>query len=100
MEDLSRRLTNLEHQVGEIRTDVATIKATMPSLATKEQVAILPQLATKDSVAEIKAILPHIAYKSDLEKMHSSLLKWMFGAAISSGTFIAGIVFGLIKLFS
>jgi hypothetical protein len=62
MEDMIPRVARLETAVGEIRVDVAALKATVT------------QLATKAEFGELKALI---------SATEASLIKWMVGTAIS-----------------
>jgi hypothetical protein len=55
VEDILKRLTNVEQSVGDVRIQVGAIAAT------------IPHLATAASVAEILAVTPHLATKADLK---------------------------------
>ncbi len=122
-EDVLRRLGAVETAVLETRTQVASIAATLPHLATKDDVtsvrtevaiiaAIIPHLATKDEVtsvrtevASIAAVVPHLATKADLKEeiggvraevaeLGAKLIRWMIATAIALG----GLVATLLKL--
>jgi hypothetical protein len=68
MDDVLRRLGVVEETVLEIRTQVSSISATLPHLATKDDLH-----AVKDDVSDLRtevraiaAILPHLATKDDV----------------------------------
>ena len=62
MDDIIARVGRLETGVGEIRVDVAALKATVA------------QLATKGEIGELKSLIG---------STESSLIKWFVGTAIS-----------------
>jgi hypothetical protein len=73
-------LRRIEPMLHGIREDMAAIKAVLPSLATKADLAavkgdvaaiqaVLPTLATKSEVAAIQAVMPTLAAKSDVSKL-------------------------------
>ena len=76
VEDILRRLGNVETQVG-------AISAVMPHLATKADleamkadIAVIPYLATKADLAELRAelaIIPHLATKADVAAVHLAM---------------------------
>ena len=83
MEDIFRRLGNVEVSVADLRTQVGIIVGTMPHLATaaalsdvKSQVsavaAAMPHLATNAAVSEISAIILSFC-RLRLEKLPDAL---------------------------
>ena len=79
MEDILRRLGNLETQVGSILT-------------------LIPHLATAKSVSEIAAIIPYLATKADVlatkadiavvntnvAAMETKIIKWIVATVLSA----------------
>lgn len=55
---IEQRVANLERDVGQMKADIATIKAELPHLATKDDIADI-----KTILAAINASLPHLATK-------------------------------------
>jgi len=55
VDDILRRLGNVETDVSELRAEVRVISAT------------IPHLATAAAVSEILAVIPHLATKADLK---------------------------------
>ena len=101
MEDILRRLGNVEASVGDLRTQVGAIAAAIPGLATAESVsrieAVLPHLATAASVSRIEAALPHFATKADLSTMESSLIKWIVATGLTSTGLATSLAFTIAK---
>lgn len=82
MEDILKRLGNLETQVGSILT-------------------LIPHLATAKSVSEIAAIIPYLATKADIAAvntnvaaMETRIIKWIITTVLST----AALVFTIAKL--
>ena len=90
MDDVLRRLGLLESDVSVIKTEVAAISAQLPSMATKEDVALLKadvaqlrNMATKEDVALLKADvnllkaefaqLPFMATKADVALLKADI---------------------------
>ena len=95
MDDVLKRLGNVEAGVTDLKTQCARIEAVIPTLATAESVskieAIIPTLATAESVSRIEAIIPHLATKDDvtgvkvqLAVLESTIIKWMIATMLSS----------------
>lgn len=94
VDDILKRLGNVESLVSELRSQVSGILALMPQLATKADVAdlkaaiaIIPDLATKADVA----IIPHLATKADvadvraaLASMETAVIKWIIATVLTS----------------
>ena len=70
VEDILKRLGNVEASVTDVRVQVGAIAAFIPTLASAASVsaiaAVLPTLATAASVSEIAAVMPHLATKADV----------------------------------
>jgi len=81
MDDTQKRLGIIETTLAEIKvflTNVATNVATKPEL---EQL--------RGEVREIKAVLPHLATKADIEtvkadiaSLHTAMIKWVVGTML------------------
>ena len=104
MSDVLKRLGAVETSVVETRIQVASIAATLPSLATKATVdailATLPSLATKadlndvrGQVNSIETLIPTLATKADLYAMESKIIKWIIATVLAT----AGVVFSIAK---
>lgn len=78
MEDILRRLGNLETQVGSILTLI-------PHLATKADVGAIPYLATK---ADLEAVNTRVA------AIETKIIKWIITTVLST----AALVFTIAKL--
>jgi hypothetical protein len=72
MDDVLRRLGVVEALVAETREDVSAIKATLPHLATKADVA-----GTK---ADINAL------RSDMNAMETRIIRWIVGTTIAAAS--------------
>ena len=72
MDEVLKRLGAVETAVSEIKVQVGAIAATLPHLATKDDVrveisAVRVEVAeVKAQVAGIAAVMPHLATKADL----------------------------------
>ena len=94
VDDILKRLGNVEDLVSGLRSQVSGLLALVPQLATKADVAIIPQLATKADVADLKAeiaIIPHLATKADvadvraaLASMETAVIKWIIATVLTS----------------
>src|SRR5581483_8322094 len=111
VDDVLKRLGNVEAGVTDLKTQCARIEAVIPTLATAESVskieaiiptlataesisrieAVIPTLATAESVSRIEAIIPHLATKDDvtgvkvqLAVLESTIIKWMIATMLSS----------------
>ena len=94
MEDVLRRLGSLEKDVSVIKADVAGIVMRLPGMATKEDVAPIPYLATKADVMAIRAELPYMATKADVSDAKTSIVQWMVGTIIA----VAALTFTIAKV--
>ena len=81
MEDILRRLGNVEAQVS-------AILAIIPHLATKADVADIPHLATKADVTGGVGQL-----KADMAAMETAIIKWIIATVLTT----AGIAFSIAK---
>jgi hypothetical protein len=73
MDDILSRVGNLETTLAHVRADVASLKATMPHLATKSE------------VGELKALISSV---------EASVIRWVVGTAIGT----AAVAFAAAKL--
>ena len=104
-----------------LKEDISLLKATMPHLATKDDVATLRTELTagrssvKEDVSSLKATIPHLATKDDLEKaiggvqaevqavrsdlmaMESKIIMWFVTTTLSAVAVGSGIAFSLAK---
>ena len=69
--NMETRVKTLEDNVGQIRVDIA----------------------------DIKAQIPHLATKAELSDLRASLIQWMVGTMLASAALAATIAFGLAQLF-
>src|SRR5581483_3905625 len=84
VDDILKRLGNVEESVTDLRAQVGAIAATLPHLATAESVAKLrsdltneikgiaatmPGLATAESVSKIEAVIPRLATAESVSKI-------------------------------
>ncbi|HEY6926562.1 MAG TPA: hypothetical protein VI653_23965 [Steroidobacteraceae bacterium] len=78
MDDILKRLGAVESSVSELKVQVSGIAATIPYLATKDDLrevrgevaaiaARIPHLATNDGLAEVRAVIPHLATRADVK---------------------------------
>jgi hypothetical protein len=113
-EDVLRRLGVVETAVSETKLQVGAIAATLPTLATKDDlhavkddvsdlrtevraiVAVIPHLATKGDLKDVKmevgaiaAVIPHLATKADLAELSEKLIKWLIATGIATTGLIA-----------
>jgi hypothetical protein len=77
VEDILKRLGNVEASVGDLKTQVGVIAAAMPLLATTASVSAIPHLATAAFVSA----------------METRIIKWMVGTALASN----GLLFIIAK---
>jgi chromosome segregation ATPase len=120
VDDIFRRLGNVEKDVSESRAEIRAISAVIPHLATAASV-----FALRSEVAAILAIIPHLATKADLKaeisdvrgeiadvrgeiadvktavaevrtevaSMETKIIKWIIGTVLSS----TGLAFTVAK---
>jgi hypothetical protein len=111
VDDILKRLGNVEVLVSELRSQVAGILALIPQLATKADVAATKadiadlkaatkadigdlKAATKADVADLKAavaIIPHLATKADIAdvrtavaSLETKMIKWIISTVLTS----------------
>ena len=80
-----------QRRLGVIEATLAEIKATLPFLATKEELkelrghvqaieVYLPHFATKVDIANVKADIANV--KTDIANLHTAMIKWVVGTMI------------------
>lgn len=114
MDNTLARIGALETAVSDIRIQVTAISATM---ATKDDIATptAGQSSIKEDVSSLKATIPHLATKADLEKtiggvrgevqavrsdlmaMESKIIRWVVTTTLSAVAVCSGIAFSLAK---
>jgi len=117
VDDLLKRMGNVESAVSDIRVQVGSIQTTLqdslPNLVTKAELGkceaaiqavhlLLPHLATKNDVSKSEAaiqavhvLLPHLATKNDVSKSESSIIKWLITTQIA----VAALVLAIMRFF-
>jgi hypothetical protein len=85
MNDVLKRLGAVETSATETRLQVASIAATIPSLATEA------------AVESIAATIPHLATKADLSAMESKLIKWMIATVLTAAGLTSSLAFSIAK---
>lgn len=90
MDEILKRLGNVETYVSELRSQVAAILATIPHLATKADL--------KDGIAEVKTMIADnrtmIAdVKTQVASMETAIVKWIVATVIAT----SAAAFGLAK---
>ena len=100
VEDILRRLGNVETCVVDLKTQVASIAANMPHLATAKSVSDLRTEMKENmsdlrseltaSISEVKSelsrvagIVPHLATAASVSALETSMIKWFVGTAIT-----------------
>ena len=84
MDDVLERLSNVETGVAELRTEVRVIAANMSHLATAKSVsdlktevasitAAIPNLATRSEVASIAAAIPNLATRTEVASIAAAI---------------------------
>jgi hypothetical protein len=71
MDDVLKRLSNLETSVSDIRAQVSGLSAMASNMATKSDVSGLSTLAA------------NMATKADLSRLESSLIRWLVGTFLA-----------------
>ena len=74
VDDLLKRLGNVESHVSELKSQFSALSATVSHLATAK------------SVSAISAIIPHLATKADLSAMESTIIKWFVATTLATAT--------------
>ena len=72
MDDVLRRLGVVESLLGETRADVSAIRATLPHLATKADIA-----ANKADINEVRA---------DINALEARIIRWIVGTTIAAAS--------------
>jgi len=101
VEDVLRRLGNVESDVSELKTQVGSILATIPHLATKADV-----LDVKRDVADLRAEMAaglgsvraemaaqYGSLRADMAVRETAFIKWIIGTVLTT----AGLVFTIAK---
>ena len=83
VDDILKRLGNVETHVTELRSEVSALSATVSHLATKADVAAL-KAELKDDIGEVKTL---VASKE------TAMIKWIIGTVITT----AGAAFSIAK---
>jgi len=78
MDDILKRLGTVEGYVSDLRVDLRSVSASVPHLATKEDLGEL-----NAELSAVTAILPHLATKEDLSRLEAGLIKWIIATVIS-----------------
>ena len=92
MDDVLKRLGAVESSVSELRVQVSGMAATLPYLATKDDLK-----EVKGEVAAIAAIIPHLATKADVSDMESKIIKWIIATVLTTAGLTAGLAFSIAK---
>jgi hypothetical protein len=77
MEDVLRRLGNVENNVSELRAQVSAIGAVIPHLATKADVADV-----RTAVADVRSAVGEV--RADVAMIQVALIKWIVGTVLTS----------------
>jgi hypothetical protein len=102
VDDILKRLGNVEISVSEVKSQVSTILGIIPHLATKADVAdvrtavgaiaaVMPQFATKADVIAVKADV--IAVKADVAAVETAIIKWIIATTLAT----AALAFAIAK---
>jgi hypothetical protein len=70
VEDILKRLGNVESHVSELRSQVSAI------------LAIIPHLATKADVADVRAAVGHV--KADVAAVETAIIKWIVATVLAT----------------
>jgi len=82
-------------RLGSVETQVSGILGIIPHLATKADLAevkasvraieaVIPQLATKAGLAAIEAVIPQLATKADVASIETAIIKWIIATTLAS----------------
>jgi hypothetical protein len=92
VEDILKRLGNVETHVAELRSQVSAILAVIPHLATKADVADLRaatkadfadvKAATKADVADVRAEVAQV--RADVAAVETAIIKWIVATVLAS----------------
>ena len=83
MDDVLRRLGVVESLVGETRVDVSAIKATLPHLATKADI--------NETKADINSV------RSDINALETRIIRWIVGTTIAAMSVAVSVAFTIAK---
>ena len=92
VDDILKRLGNVEGHVSELRSQVSGIVAVLPHLATKADVADLRtdmkadvaglRADMKATVGDLKTAIANV--KGDLATMETAIIKWIIGTVLTA----------------
>lgn len=83
MEDILKRLGNVESDVSDLKSKVSTVLETLPHLATKSDVAeVLTEMSTR--LGELR---------TDMATRETAFIKWMIATVLT----VAGVAFTIAK---
>ena len=94
MDDILKRLGNVEASVGELKVQVGVIAATIPHLATAASVAEI-----KAMVVGVSSIIPYLATKGELStkadvlSMETTIIQWIIATVLTS----VGVAFAIAR---
>jgi len=94
VEDIQKRLGNVESDVSNLKSNVNTILATLPHLATKSDVSDLrTEMATGFGAlrTEMTATLGEL--RTDMATRETAFIKWMIATVLT----VAGVAFTIAK---
>ena len=87
MEDILRRLGNVETHVSELREQVSAILAIIPHLATKADIADV-----RTTIADVRTAVGQV--KADVAAVETAIIKWIVATVLAS----AALAFTIAKL--
>lgn len=103
MDDILRRLGNVEKSVGDLRGQVDTIAATIPHLATAKSVSDF-RAEVAESHSELKAqmrgiqaTIPHLATAASVAAMETRIIKWFIATATTLTALATTVAFSIAK---
>ena len=88
MDDILKRLGNVEASVGELKVQVRVIAATIPHLATAASMTEI-----KAAVVGVSSIIPYLATKEDVLSMETTIIKWIIATVLTS----VGVAFAIAR---
>jgi hypothetical protein len=105
VDDILKRLGNVESAVADLRGDMREVMAVLPTLATKVEVsevrgdiasikAELPHLATKENVAGVRTEVE--AVKAQIHASEARIIRWFIATSIT----IAALSFSIARFVS
>jgi hypothetical protein len=113
MDEVLKRLGAVETAVSETKVQVDAIAATLPHLATKDDVtAVRVEISgvrvevaeVRTQVAGIAAVMPHLATKADLTAVRvevaefgTKLIKWLIATGIATAGLVVTLVITIEK---